>query len=97
MWIWDNGEAAVPQQEVEHNQEVILQEAEPIVQVEGEGATIPDRHEETTIMENPLPQESGSVSHCVRAATSSPQQDMQTTRLNKVGSGVMSKLYQIQE
>ena len=60
MWIWDNGEAAVPQQDIEHNQEVILQEAEPIVQVEGEGAAIPDRHEEATIMENPLPQEGGS-------------------------------------
>ena len=59
-WIWDNGEAAVPQQEVEHNQEVILQEAEPIIQVEGEGAAIPDRHEEATIMENPLPQKGDS-------------------------------------
>ena len=60
MWIWDNGEATVPQQEVEHNKEVILQEAEPIVQVEGEGEAIPDRHEEATIMEKPLPQEGGS-------------------------------------
>ena len=54
------GKLLSPQQEVEHNQEVILQEAEPIVQVEGEGAAIPDRHEEATIIENPLPQKGGS-------------------------------------
>ena len=97
MWIWDNGEAAVPQQEVEHNQEVILQEAEPIVQVEGEGQLFLIDMKKQQLWRTRFPKKVAQVSHCVHAATSSPQQDMQTTRLNKVGSGVMSELYQIQE